>query len=193
MKTITRQKLLDVRACYDPAKVGLTDGMELTPVEFIDQFRDEVREPDDIQWALVRNEYMDDRELRLFAVWCARKALKLIDDPDPRSVAACDVAERYADGKATLEELKSAETEAEDAEHNAWAAWNAARAVRNTARAAQAAWLANQAAAWAVRDTARAAWNAARAAARADQAALAAAYTAQIDRLRAHFSGEEPL
>jgi len=50
----------------------------------------------------------DAKTQRLFAVWCAREALKLVDNPDPRSVAACDVAERYANGKATDEELDAA-------------------------------------------------------------------------------------
>jgi len=50
----------------------------------------------------------DAKTQRLFAVWCAREGLKLVDNPDPRSVAACDVAERYANGKATDEELDAA-------------------------------------------------------------------------------------
>ncbi|CAK0771990.1 conserved hypothetical protein [Gammaproteobacteria bacterium] len=79
----------------------------------------------------------NDKTLRLFAVWCGREAMKLIPDPDPRSIAACDVAERYANGDATSEDLDAA-----------WgAAWGAASA---------AAW----AAAWG------AAWGAASAAAR---------------------------
>jgi hypothetical protein len=79
----------------------------------------------------------NDKILRLFAVWCAREALKLVDNPDPRSISACDVADRYANGEATKEELAAAEN----------AAWDAARA---------AAWDAARAAAW------DAAWNAAR-------------------------------
>ena len=88
---------------------------------------------------------------RLFAVWCAREALKLIDNPDPLSIAAVDVAERYANGEATIEELAAARAAARDA----------ARAARAAARdAARAAWDAAWDAAWiAARD---AAWIAAR-------------------------------
>ena len=69
-------------------------------------------------------ETWNDRTARLFAVWCAREALKLVDDPDPRSVSACNVAERYANGEATYDELD--------------AAWAAARAAaRDAARDAQ--------------------------------------------------------
>jgi hypothetical protein len=68
------------------------------------------------------------RTARLFAVWCARQALALVDNPDPRSVNACEVAERYANGQATDEELTAAWAAAWDA---AWAAagdaaWDAA-------------------------------------------------------------------
>ena len=56
----------------------------------------------------------NDRTARLFAVWCARETLKLIDEPDPRSVEACDVVERYANGKATKDELDAARDAAWD-------------------------------------------------------------------------------
>jgi hypothetical protein len=58
----------------------------------------------------------NDKTLRLFAVWCANEALKLLTNPDPRSVTACNVTEKYANGEATKEELA--------------AAWDAARAVK---------------------------------------------------------------
>lgn len=45
---------------------------------------------------------------RLFAVRCARRALARIPNPDPRSLAACDMAERHAAGLATDEELAQA-------------------------------------------------------------------------------------
>ena len=77
-------------------------------------------------------EAWNDRTARLFAVWCAREALKLIEKPDPRSVAACDVAERYANGEATYDELSAARDAA------GAAAWDAAGdAARAAAWAAQ--------------------------------------------------------
>ena len=104
----------------------------------------------------------EDRKIRLFAVWCARRVQHLMTDP--RSIKALDVAEAYANGTATLEELE----EAKDA------AWAAARAA-----ARNAAWSAARAVAWA------AAWSAARGAAwdavtAARYAATAADYTAEI-------------
>jgi len=43
---------------------------------------------------------------RLFAVWCARQVQHLLTDP--RSIAAIDVAERFANGLATRKELEAA-------------------------------------------------------------------------------------
>ena len=103
------------------------------------------------------------REIRLYAVWCARQVQHLMTDP--RSVAALDVAERFANGNATQAELA--------------AAWDAPGAA-----AWDVAWDVAGAAAWA------AAGDAARAAARAAAgdaaraAAGAAARDAQAIKLR---------
>ena len=111
----------------------------------------------------------NDRTARLFAVWCAREELKLVDEPDPRSVEACNVAERYANGEAIKDELAAA-----------WAAGGAAAWAAAGAAAWAAAWAAAGAAAWAAAASA-AAWDAASAAARA--AAWAAAMAAQYKKL----------
>ena len=126
-----------------------------------------------------RVENWNERTARLFAAWCARQALALVPDPDPRSVAAVDTAERFASGRATAGELDAAREEAwaaaGDAARVAWdASWAVARAVAwavawDQARAAAgAAWTAAWAAASAAgRDAvvaARAAGDAARAA-----------------------------
>jgi hypothetical protein len=116
---------------------------------------------DDALWCL-RAVPNCDREARLYAVWCARQVQHLMTDP--RSIAALDVAERHAHGKATDAELA--------------AAWAAASAAAGAAARA-AAW----AAAW------DAAWEAARAAASAAawEAASAAAWEAARDAQRERF------
>ena len=68
---------------------------------------------DDALWCL-RAVDGQDRELRLYAVWCARRIQNLMSDP--RSVAALDVAERYARGRATDDELEAARTAAAGAD-----------------------------------------------------------------------------
>jgi hypothetical protein len=120
-------------------------------------------------WITDKTGRPDDRTLRIFAVWCARntplpdgrKTGNLITDP--RSLAALDVAERFANGQASRDELDAARVAAWAA---AWAAWDAARIA-----AWDAAWAAG-AAAWAA---AWAAWDAAWAAGEAWDAARAAA------------------
>ena len=83
-----------------------------------------------------------DKEWRLFAVWCARQVRHLMKDS--RSLNALDVAERFANGLATEDELKAAWDAAGDA---AWdAAWSAARTAAGAAgAAAEAAWAAGAA------------------------------------------------
>jgi len=84
---------------------------------------------DDALWCL-RAVKGHDREIRLFAVWCARQVEHLMTDE--RSKQALVVAERHANGEATEAELAAAW----DA---AWAAaWDDARdAARAAAWAAQ--------------------------------------------------------
>ena len=83
------------------------------------------------------------REWRLFAVFCARQVRHLMTDP--RSIAALDVAERYARGDAPKEEFAAASDAAWDAAWDAApdaasdAAWDAARAAARAAAWA-AAW-----------------------------------------------------
>ena len=113
---------------------------------------------DDALWCLCAVDGHQ-REMRLFAVDCARSVQHLMTDP--RSIAAIDVAERHAEGMATDAELDAA-----------WAAAMAAAWAAARAAAMDAAW----AAAWA------AAMDAARAAASA--AAWAAAWEVQADLLR---------
>lgn len=61
-----------------------------------------------------------DREIRLYAVWCARRVQHLMGDP--RSIKALDIAERFTRGQATAEELAAARAAAEAAAAATWAA-----------------------------------------------------------------------
>jgi hypothetical protein len=59
-----------------------------------------------------------DKEIRLYAVWCARQIQHLMSDP--RSLAALDVAEAYAHGNATDAELAATYGPAWDAVRGAF-------------------------------------------------------------------------
>ena len=67
---------------------------------------------DDAIWCL-RAATGHDKEIRLFAVWCARKVQHLMTAPV--FINAMDVAERFANGLATAEELAAARGAARDA------------------------------------------------------------------------------
>lgn len=67
---------------------------------------------DDALWCL-RAVKGCDREIRLYAVWCARQVQHLMTDN--RSTDALDVSERFANGEATQNELAAARDAARDA------------------------------------------------------------------------------
>ena len=105
---------------------------------------------DDALWAL-RCVTGHNREIRHYAVWCARQVQHLMTDS--RSLRALDVAERHADGLTTDAELAAAQAAAWAATWGAagdaagWSAGYAARAAAWDA-AWDAAWAAARAAVW---------------------------------------------
>jgi len=100
-----------------------------------------------------RVETWNDRAARIFACDCAEHVLPIwtAEYPDDhRPAKAIEVARRFANGKASAEEMTAARAAAWDAARAA--AWDAARAAaRAAAKAAAraAAWAAARAAAWA--------------------------------------------
>jgi hypothetical protein len=104
--------------CSDPSNHITDENEELPVMEWIKKYRDVVPARD-IVWLILRKEFISEKNLRLFSVWCARDALKLIENIDPRSISACDVAERYANGQATKEELLAANAAADAAYRDA--------------------------------------------------------------------------
>ena len=128
------------------------------------------------------------REMRLYAVWCARQVQSRLEDQ--RSLTALDVAERHANGAASNDELAAA-----------WAAaWgaraNAAYAARANAAAYDAAYAARANAAaydatYTAYDAAYAAWAAAYAA--ADAGSSRATQAAELQRICAEIAaGRDP-
>lgn len=70
-------------------------------------------DPAPMLYSLRDNDKLSDRKLRLFACACCRWGWHLLIDP--RSRRAVEVAERYADGLASTEELESAHEAARNA------------------------------------------------------------------------------
>jgi hypothetical protein len=145
MRTYTLSDIRALNPCYDPSahlpddwSGTVADGLRLESIPASDRI-----------WVAVR--LIDPKIARLFAVWCAREALTFVSNPDPRSIAACDVAERHAYGQATDDELRAAEKSAwAAAEKSAWAAAGEAAGEAAWAAAWAAAGEAVRAAAWAV-------------------------------------------
>lgn len=133
MKTINNELIRSFNPCYDPSEKNIPENETLTVLEWVNKYSGIVPDKDIIQ-LLCRPEFMSDKDLRLFAVWCAREALKLVDNPDERSINACDIAERFTLGEATDEDLAAAEAVAWSA---AWSAARAAMAARAVAAAHQ--------------------------------------------------------
>ena len=162
MKTFTIEDIRSWKPCYDPSR-HLPEGWSGPALDIL---KHETIPAQDKLWVVARESLISAKTLRLYAVWCARQVQHLMKDS--RSIAALDVAERYANGSASDEDLAAARDAAWAA---AWAARDAAWDTRDAARAAALA------TAWDARAAAWAAWAAAR------DAARDAAWAAQIKKL----------
>lgn len=160
LKVFTYKDIKSWDPCYNPSKYidknwkgTIIDILNLDNMTFEDKI-----------WVVLRTELISDKVMRLFAVWAYRQCLEFTSPPDPRSINATNIAEQYALGNATKEELKSAE-------ESAWAAWDTALSARLAAESSsKAVWSAAVSAESAARSAARctdesatkAAWSAAR-------------------------------
>jgi len=123
LKTLTWDDFKQYNPCYDPdERYGDWQG---TIIDLLN--RDDIPAQDRI-WAACH--ILDDKTLRLFAVYCARDVQHLMNDE--RSLNALNVAEKYAIGQATDNELAAAEAAARDAARDA--AWAAAEAAARDAQ-----------------------------------------------------------
>ncbi len=143
-----------------------------TALDVLDLPPEEVSDGDKL-WVVLREELIDGSILHEFGCRCVEEALKLVENPDPRSLAAIEAKRSWLRGEISDDELWKARAKALAAARAA--AWYAACA---------AAWSAARAAAW---DAARpAAWDAAwyAASAAASAAARNAARARQVSMLR---------
>jgi hypothetical protein len=136
-KTISNNVIRKLNLDYDPSRYIKDENEELSIRNWIKKYR-KVIPIKDIIWLLVREDFLSEKDLRLFSVWCAREALKLIENPDHRSIEACNIVEKYANGEATEEELNIARDITGDVINDAYYA-NASYASKATYSAAHAA------------------------------------------------------
>ena len=145
MKTITYEQFLEFEPCYldDPKKKALMDSIAQRRERWsaLDILELSEIPAEDRLWAVLWKALIDAPLLHEFACRCAERALRRVENPDPRSLRAIEVKRAWLRDEATDEELVAAEA--------------AARAAEDAARAAEdAAWAAARAADW---DAARAA------------------------------------
>jgi len=112
------------KPCYDPNR-HLSEDFRGTALTILDNDKISF---EDRMWVVLRTDLVSEKLMRLFAVWCARQVQHLMTDP--RSTNALDVAEKFANGEATKEELDAARDAARAA------AWDAARAAAQDAQEA---------------------------------------------------------
>jgi hypothetical protein len=116
LKYFNMADLRSWRPCYDPKK-HLAEDWRGTAITILQN--QSISIPDRL-WVVLRTDLISERTIRLFAVWCARQVQHLMKDP--RSIAALDVAERFANGEASKEEWDAAR-----ASNAAGEEWDAAR------------------------------------------------------------------
>ena len=93
----------------------------------------------DVIWAIARKDVLTEKEMRLFACWCVRQIWHLLKDD--RSKTAIIIAEKYAKGEATKNDLKVAAYDADDAVAAvAYVAYDAAAVVADAYAADAAAY-----------------------------------------------------
>jgi len=141
MKTFAIADIRSWNPCYDPNR-HLPEDWSGTVLEILNH---KTISPKDKFWVVCREDLIDAKTLRLFAVWCARQVEHLMTDS--KSKQTLDVAERFAHDKATSDELTAARAAAyaayADADADAYAdadadAYADARAAAYAARAAYA-------------------------------------------------------
>ena len=125
LKTFTIDDIRAWNPCYDPAK-HLPENWVGTEIDIL---RHDTIPPGDKLRVVCREELIDAKTLRLFAVWCTKQVEHLLTDQRSKDVLI--VAEKFANGTATASELAAAHV----------AAWAAARAA-DAAAARVAAWAA---------------------------------------------------
>ena len=123
MKKFNLNDLRKMNPCYDPNRF-LSEDFNGTILDILDHkeipFKDKL-------WVICRNDFVSDKLMRLFAVYSYRQTLEFIKNPDPRSIEAANIAEKFANG------------EVEDSARSAaWsAAWSAAESARSAAWSAR--------------------------------------------------------
>lgn len=149
---ITYEQIMSFKPRYNPVSIGMPETYNATIPEFIVEYRDKFYRKEDIfkedvVWVLCRNEFMTDKELRWFAIWCTKQIQHLVEHKG--LIYALVAAEKYVNDLVPLEHLQIMRESTgypSDAPRNGWSlpkiltwavtweeAWLAARAAARDA------------------------------------------------------------
>ena len=124
MKTVTLEEFKEFEPCWLETAEGRRNLKRIgrrkeswTALDILDLPDEEVSAEDKL-WAVLRPELLEEAILHEFACRCAEEALKLVDNPDPRSVAAIAAKRSWMKGEISGAKLAAASA----------AAWAAASA-----------------------------------------------------------------
>ena len=145
MKTVTLDQFISFGPCWLEDDDGLSRLKKIAGRKknwsALDILRLENVSASDKLWSVLREELIAAPILHEFACRCAEDALKLVEKPDPRSVAAIEAKRKWLRGEITDDELAASRAAAWDASRDAAraAAWDASRDAAWAAAAAGAA------------------------------------------------------
>ncbi|MCI9544918.1 MAG: hypothetical protein HFE93_12220, partial [Acutalibacter muris] len=101
MKSISLEEFKGFRPCWLETTAGARKLEEIgsrkerwTAMDILDLPESEVSAEDKI-WAVTKTGLIEEEKLHEFACRCAEEALKLVKDPDPRSVAAIEAKRKW--------------------------------------------------------------------------------------------------
>jgi len=101
LPTITVADIRGWGPCYDPTEYVAEDWHGTA----LDVLRIDKCPAEDRLWVVLREKCISTKILFLFAIWCTRRTLVWLGNIDLLSVNFCDIAEKFVNGGATLEEL----------------------------------------------------------------------------------------
>ena len=127
MRRVKLEEILKSGSCYSEDRIRELVGKRKS-ISLKNLLDMDISDADKV-WAFSYLSFVDDRDKRLFACACAENVLHIYESRYPgdnRPGQAIEVARRYANGEATIEELRAAWAASAAASAAGWAASDAA-------------------------------------------------------------------
>jgi transcription antitermination factor NusG len=115
MQTILKKIAKSERFIDELIYIIKNENENLSIDKFVKKYRDMFDSYHLVEW-IIDDKYISEKNQRLFAVLCAKKALELARNTS-EVIGVLEVAERFANGEATKEEMKAANKRARNANY----------------------------------------------------------------------------